>query len=382
MKDRIIASKILEFAKTYPVVTITGPRQSGKTTLAKMLFPSYRYVNLESLTDREFAQTDPVSFLRQFESDNVIIDEVQRVPEILSQIQVMVDAQNRRGCFILTGSQNFSLMRGISQSLAGRTALCTLLPFSIREIASEAKDMTLDEMMWKGFYPRIHEERLNATDALSFYVDTYLNRDIREVENIRNLRVFSIFLRLAAGRTGQVLNVSSLADDAGISPKVASDWLSHLEASYVVRMLQPWSANINKRLVKAPKLYFLDVGLACYLLGITDRSQLSAHPLRGELFETMVVGEHFKRMANRCDHSQINYYRDSNRNEIDLVRQDGFRTTLCEIKSGATFSQNWTNVMDRLSGQFGNNVVKEVVYGGDESLHRTFGDVLSWREIC
>ena len=213
MKDRIIASKILEFAKTYPVVTITGPRQSGKTTLAKMLFPSYRYVNLESLTDREFAQTDPVSFLRQFESDNLIIDEVQRVPEILSQIQVMVDAQNRRGCFILTGSQNFSLMRGISQSLAGRTALCTLLPFSLREIASEAKDMTLDEMMWKGFYPRIHEERLNATDALSFYVDTYLNRDIREVENIRNLRVFSIFLRLAAGRTGQVLNVSSLADD-------------------------------------------------------------------------------------------------------------------------------------------------------------------------
>ena len=382
MKTRTLSKKLKEYASSYPAITLVGPRQSGKTTLVKACFPSYRYVNLEALNDREFAESDPVAFIERFNGEKVILDEVQRTPNLLSQIQVAIDADNGNGRFVLTGSQNFSLIRGISQSLAGRTALCTLLPFSLREIASEAKDMTLDEMMWKGFYPRIHEERLNATDALSFYVDTYLNRDIREVENIRNLRVFSIFLRLAAGRTGQVLNVSSLADDAGISPKVASDWLSHLEASYVVRMLQPWSANINKRLVKAPKLYFLDVGLACYLLGITDRSQLSAHPLRGELFETMVVGEHFKRMANKCDHSQINYYRDSNRNEIDLVRQDGFRTTLCEIKSGATFSQNCTNVMDRLSGQFGNNVVKEVVYGGDESLHRTFGDVLSWREIC
>ena len=381
MKERIIGRKLLEFSRSYPVVTITGPRQSGKTTLAKMLFPDYRYVNLESLTDREFAKSDPISFLRQFSDDNVIIDEVQRVPDLLSQIQVAVDEDDRKGRFILTGSQNFSLMRGISQSLAGRTALCTLFPFSLREIAAEAKDMTLEEVMWKGFYPRIHEERLNAADALSFYVDTYLNRDVREVENVKNLRAFSMFLRLAAGRTGRVLNISSLADDAGISPKVASDWLSLLETSYVVKMLQPWHANTNKRLVKAPKLYFIDVGLACYLLGITESSQLSFHPLRGELFETMVVAEHFKRLANHCDHSQMNYYRDSNRNEIDLVVQGVASTKLCEIKSGAAFSSGWTNVMDRLAGVFGNNVCKEVVYGGDVSHHRAFGNVWSWRDV-
>ena len=381
MKERIIGRKVLEFAKSYPVVTITGPRQSGKTTLVKMLFPDYRYVNLESLTEREFAKSDPVAFLRQFCDDSVIIDEVQRVPELLSQIQVEVDAQKRNGRFILTGSQNFSLMQGISQSLAGRTALCTLLPFSLQEITDESKSASLDEMMWEGFYPRIHDERLNATDAHSFYVDTYLNRDVREVENVKNLRSFSIFLRLAAGRTGRVLNVSSLADDAGISPKVASEWLSLLEASYIVRMLQPWHSNIGKRLVKAPKLYFLDVGLACYLLGITDSSQISAHPLRGELFETMVVGECFKRIANEGGHSQVNYYRDSNRNEIDLVMQNGQQTSLCEIKSGSTFSSNWTNTMTRLSGQFGANVTRTVVYGGDVSQHRSSFELKSWREI-
>ena len=381
MKERIIGRKVLEFAKSYPVVTITGPRQSGKTTLAKMLFPGYRYVNLESLTEREFAKSDPVAFLRQFESDNVIIDEVQRVPELLSQVQVEADVRKRNGRFILTGSQNFSLMHGISQSLAGRTALCTLLPFALREIADESKSASLDQVMWRGFYPRIHAERLNATDALSFYVDTYLSRDVREVENVKNLRSFSIFLRLAAGRTGRVLNVSSLADDAGISPKVATEWLSLLEASYVVKMLQPWHANIGKRLVKAPKLYFLDVGLACYLLGITDSAQLSAHPLRGELFETMVVGECFKRIANDCGHSQISYYRDSNRNEIDLVMQNGSQTTLCEIKSGSTFSGNWTSTMARLSGQFGADVNRTVVYGGDVSQYRTSFDLVSWREI-
>ena len=239
--------------------------------------------------------------------------------------------------------------------------------------------MALDEVMLKGFYPRIHEEKLNATDALSFYVDTYLNRDVREVENVRNLHTFSLFLRLAAGRTGQVLNVSSLADDVGVAPKVASGWLSILEASYIVRMLQPWHENINKRLVKAPKLYFLDVGLACYLLGITDSAQLAAHPLRGALFETMIVGEHFKRMSNLCNHSQINYYRDSNRNEIDLVVQNGSQTTLCEVKSGATFSPNWTDTMNRLAGQFGRDVCKEVIYGGNDSQQRTFGNVKSWR---
>ena len=379
MKKRVLAEKLTDYASSYPVVTLVGPRQSGKTTLVKDCFPDHRYINLESLTEREFAQNDPVAFLSRFDNDKVILDEVQRVPSLLSQIQVSVDSIGGHGRFILTGSQNFSLMRGISQSLAGRTALCTLLPFSIGELGEEGKGVALNDAMWKGFYPRIYEENLNPADALSLYVNTYLERDIREVENVRNLRTFTTFLRLAAGRTGQVLNVSSLAGDAGISPKVAGEWLSILEASYVIAFLGPWHANINKRLVKAPKMYFLDVGLACNLIGINESSQLETHPLRGAIFETMIVGEFFKSIANRCSRERLYYYRDSNRNEIDIVLQNGKDTLLCEIKSGATFSGDWVKTMERLSGQFGDNVRMKVIYGGEESQKRTGFDVCSWR---
>lgn len=381
MKPRILSKKLKEYASSYPAVTLVGPRQSGKTTLVKACFPSYRYVNLEALNEREFAESDPVAFIERFKGEKVILDEVQRTPNLLSQIQVAIDADKGNGRFVLTGSQNFSLMRGISQSLAGRTALCTLLPFSLSELGVSLKRLKLNAAMWKGFYPRIHEERLNPVEALSFYVNTYLERDVREVENVRNLRTFATFLRLAAGRTGQVLNVSSLAGDAGISPKVAGDWLSILEASYVIAFLEPWHANINKRLVKAPKMYFLDVGLACNLIGITDDSQLVTHPLRGALFETMVVGEFFKRIAHECNGDRIYYYRDSNGNEIDVVLQTGNGTQLCEIKSGATFSGDWTRTMERLRGQFGENVSLKVVYGGDESQKRTSFDLCSWSEV-
>lgn len=381
MKPRILSKKLKEYASSYPAVTLVGPRQSGKTTIVKACFPSYRYVNLEALNEREFAESDPVAFIGRFKGEKVILDEVQRTPNLLSQIQVAIDADKGNGRFVLTGSQNFSLMRGISQSLAGRTALCTLLPFSLSELGVSLKRLKLNAAMWKGFYPRIHEERLNPAEALSFYVNTYLERDVREVENVRNLRTFATFLRLAAGRTGQVLNVSSLAGDAGISPKVAGDWLSILEASYVIAFLEPWHANINKRLVKAPKMYFLDVGLACNLIGITDDSQLVTHPLRGALFETMVVGEFFKRIAHECSGDRIYYYRDSNGNEIDVVLQAGDETQLCEIKSGATFSGDWTRTMERLRGQFGENVRLKVVYGGDESQKRTAFDLCSWRAL-
>ena len=381
MKSRDISEKVLDYARTYPVVTIVGPRQSGKTTLAKTIFNDYRYINLESLNEREFAQTDPIAFINQFKNENVILDEVQRVPHLLSQIQVSVDEDPRKGRFILTGSQNFSLMSGISQSLAGRTALCTLFPFSMHEISNEVSKLSLNDLMWKGFYPKIHVAGINPTDDIAFYVATYLERDVREVENVRNLRTFSTFLRLLAGRTGRVLNISSIAADAGISPKVATDWLSILETSYIIRFLEPWHANLNKRLVKAPKLYFLDVGLACYLIGISNPVQLATHPLRGELFETMVVGEYLKRIANACNHDRICYYRDSNRNEIDVVHEHGGQTSLCEIKSGATFSSGWTKTMERLKGQFGENVTLRVIYGGDESQKRTNFDLVSWRDL-
>lgn len=378
---REIRVKLAEFARDYPVVTVVGPRQSGKTTLVRMEFPHHAYVNLESLSDREFAATDPVAFLRQFEKSPVIIDEIQRVPQLLSQIQVAVDRDSRCGRFVLTGSQNFSMMKAVSQSLAGRTAICTLLPLSMAELGDALKKRTVEEAMWRGFYPKLHVKSVNPADELSFYVSTYLERDVRELENLRNLRTFSIFLRLAAGRTGQVLNVSSLGADAGISPKVASDWLSLLEASYVVTLLEPWHANLNKRLVKAPKLYFNDVGLACNLIGISEPGQLTAHPLRGALFETMIVDEFLKRRANVAGHWNVNYYRDSNRNEIDLVIDRAGAVRLYEIKSGATFSPDWTNTMDRLSAQFGANVSRTVIYGGDENQSRSGFELKPWKRM-
>lgn len=378
---REIRTKLAEFARNYPVVTVVGPRQSGKTTLTRMEFPRHAYVNLESLPDREFATTDPIAFLRQFEKSSVVIDEIQRVPQLLSQIQVSVDQDSRFGRFILTGSQNFSMMKAVAQSLAGRTAICTLLPLSMAELGAKLKKRTVEEVMWRGFYPKLHVTSVNPADELSFYVTTYLERDVRDLENLRNLRTFSIFLRLAAGRTGQVLNVSSLAADAGISPKVATEWLSLLEASYVVTLLEPWHANLNKRLVKAPKLYFNDVGLACNLIGISEPGQLTAHPLRGALFETMVVDEFLKRRANAAGHWNINYYRDSNRNEIDLVVDNAGRVGLYEIKSGATFSSDWTNTMDRLFAQFGLDVSRTVIYGGEKSQLRSGFELRSWREL-
>lgn len=272
-------------------------------------------------------------------------------------------------------------MRSVSQSLAGRTALVTLLPLSLPELGSRIQTQSLDETLWKGFYPKIYGQGVSPADELAFYVQTYLERDVREVENVRNLRTFSTFLRLAAGRTGQVLNVSSLAADVGISPKVASDWLSLLEASFVVHLLGPWHANLNKRLTKAPKLYFTDVGLAASLIGISEPSQLSAHPLRGPLFETMVVGEFLKDVLNRGAHAEINYYRDSNRNEIDLVVTEAGRTSLYEIKSGATYSGDWISTINRLAPQFGNVVRKAVVYGGDETQKRSGFDLQSWRRV-
>ena len=347
----------------------------------RSLFPEWAYVNLESLSARTFAEEDPIAFLGQFEKKSVILDEIQRVPKLLSQIQVSADERHCPGQFVLTGSQNFSLMRGVSQSLAGRTALVTLLPLSVSELGSRLQAQSLDETLWKGFYPKIYGQDISPTDELAFYVQTYLERDVREVENVRNLRTFSTFLRLAAGRTGQILNVSSLASDVGISPKVASEWLSLLEASFVVRFLEPWHANLNKRLTKAPKLYFTDVGLAASLIGITEPTQLATHPLRGPLFETMVVGEFLKDMFNRGAHAEINYYRDSNRNEIDLVVTEGGRQSLYEIKSGATYSGDWITTMSRLAPQFGNVVRKAVVYGGDETQRRSGFDLLSWRMI-
>ncbi len=379
IKVRDIAEKIKSFARAYPVVTLTGPRQSGKTTLCKALFPNYAYVNLESVLERDFAREDPVNFLKQFKG-GVIIDEIQRAPDLPSAIQVLVDEENAPGRFILTGSQNFRLMNQVSQSLAGRTALATLLPFTMKE-AYEKRRVDLFDTLWTGFYPRILTERLNPTEALGFYVNTYLERDVRELINVRNLQKFSTFLRLAAGRTGQILNVSSLANDAGVTVPTAQEWLTLLEASYVVRRLPPWFANINKRLVKSPKLYFLDTGLAAFLLGIYSPQELVNHPLRGALFETFVVGEYWKRAANAGLPDTLCYYRDSNQNEVDLVDTFGGELSLIEIKSGATPVGDWATTLNCMKTLLPNVRDLKVVYGGYSAQRR--GDVVfsSWRDF-
>jgi uncharacterized protein len=270
MIKRAISEKILHYARQYPVVTITGPRQSGKTTICKALFPKRKYFSLENIDTRNYAKNDPRSFLAGCHKEGAVIDEIQRVPELVSYIQEIVDTKDKPGHFILTGSQNFHLLDTVSQSLAGRTALAVLLPFSYAEIYS-GKEIPIDKVLYTGFYPRIHDKKLNPTEALSFYVSTYLERDIRSLINVTDLAKFEKFVKLCAGRVAQIVNLSSLANDCGISHVTAKSWLSVLEASYIIFFVRPHHANFGKRLIKSPKLYFTDCGLASYLLDIQDR---------------------------------------------------------------------------------------------------------------
>lgn len=279
MIPRALAGHAASVFIKYPVVTITGPRQSGKTTLANATFPDKPYANLESPVTRQFAEEDPIGFLNQY-PEGAIIDEIQRVPDLLSFIQVIVDEKQKNSLFILTGSQQFELMRGISQSLAGRTALLKLLPLSISELTSFFP-LGVDEMLFKGFYPRIYDQNIPPYQVYGDYYETYVERDLRQLINIKNLSLFQRFIRLCAGRCGQLLNLNSLANDSGISQSTAREWMTILEASYIVFLLQPFHVNIKKRLVKSPKIYFYDVGLAGWLCGIEEERQIATHPLRG-----------------------------------------------------------------------------------------------------
>lgn len=371
--QRSIAPVLLDRASRYPVVTVTGPRQAGKTTACRQTFPHLPYANLERPDTREFAENDPRGFLDQF-ADGAILDEVQRVPQLLSWIQVQVDAHPGPGRYVLTGSHNFDLMRSISQSLAGRTALLHLLPLSLNEMRAAGIELPVDELIFRGGYPRIHADGLDPTVTLGDYFATYVERDLRQLAELRNLDEFRRFVRLAAGRIGQVLNVHSLAADVGVSDRTAHAWLSLLEASYLVRLLQPWHANIGKRLVKAPKLYFCDVGLAAWLIGITDVSQLATHPARGHLFENLVVMEFVKHALHHGVPAVLHYYRDSGGLEVDLVVEYGLepgRMGLVEIKSGQTYRGEFAGALWRVGEVMGGTVARRmVVYGGDEHYTR------------
>ena len=350
----------------YPVVTVTGPRQSGKTTLCRATFPDLQYVNLERPDTRNFAQEDPLGFLSRLEN-GAIIDEIQRVPDLVSYIQVQVDEQGRNGIFVLTGSRQFEVSEAISQSLAGRTGLLRLLPFTIAEVNRFRPEMDIDSMIYGGFYPRIYDQDIDPIQAYGDYFETYVERDVRQIGEIRQLKEFQRFVQLCAGRTGQLLNLQSLGNDAGISHTTARRWISILEASYILFCLQPFHANINKRLIKAPKMYFYDVGLAAYLMGIENSSQIRSHPLRGHLFENLVVVEALKYRFNRGKRSNLLFFRDSSGLEVDLLCTRGARFAAIEVKAGQTVGRSFFSNLKKLRKLLPGRVAEEILVHGGQS---------------
>ena len=370
--DRKIELGLPRLRSQYPVLTITGPRQSGKTSLVRHHFYDMPYVSLENREERRFAREDSNGFFERF-PDGAIIDEIQNVPEITSSIQGLVDDQEQNGKFVLTGSRQFEVIKAVSQSLAGRTVMIKLLPFSIEEIPIAGP---VDNLLLKGFYPRIWDQQLDPVEALASYITTYLERDLRALTQIHNVTAFERFLGLCAGRIGQILNVSSLANDAGISHTTAAQWLTILEASYVVYRLKPFHANIGKRLVKSPKLYFYDVGLAVRLLEIEQTSHLRNHPLRGNLFENLIVSEVLKYRFNRNRPDNLFFYRDSKGNEIDLVINVGGSPYPIEIKSGQTLNSDFFKAFRYFDSVFSDSLFKNqgiLAYGGDR--HEIRGQV-------
>lgn len=359
-------SYICNLASKYPVITLTGPRQSGKTTLCRMVFGDLPYENLEHPETREFAASDPNSFLSAF-SDGGVIDEFQRVPELASYIQTIVDEESFKGTFILTGSQNFVVRDTVSQSLAGRTALVELLPFSYRELKNNAKGVSVEKLLFQGFYPRIYNPGLDPVQAMADYVGTYVERDVRSLSMIRDITVFNKFIRLCAGRVGQLLNLENLGNDAGISQPTAREWLSIMEASYIAFRLPPFFRNISKRLIKTPKLYFYDVGLAAYLMGITSIEQLPSHPLRGMLFENLIVVEILKSFLNKGPVPQLSFYRDSNGNEVDLLFSHGKNIVPIEIKSAATINGSFFKGINNFQKVIAGSDNPILVYNGEEN---------------
>ena len=378
MIERHLISTLQSRAAQYPVVTLTGPRQSGKTTLCRAAFPEKPYSNLERPDIRSFAQHDPAGFLAQF-PEGAILDEVQRVPELLSWIQVRVDEHKTAGEFILTGSHQFELTRHISQSLAGRTALLKLLPLSVAELRDAGQPTGVNHLLHTGGYPRIHADHLDPAVMLGDYFATYVERDLRELIQLRHIREFETFVRLAAGRVGQLLNLHSLAADAGVTSATAKSWITLLEASYIVFLLPPWFANIGKRLTKSPKLYFYDVGLASWLIGITKESHLQAHPLRGSLFENLVVLEILKARFNAGLQTNLHFYRDSSGLEVDVLIEAANMIRLFEIKSSQTINQDYFTQLNKVAAIFGERVSKKVVlYGGHEQQKRSDAEVVSY----
>lgn len=370
MIERKISGYLKALSEKYPVVTVTGPRQSGKTTLVRHLFKNMDYINLEDLEERAFAQDDPKGFLSQI-PNGAILDEIQRVPELFSYIQVIIDDKKWDGTFILTGSQQFELMDSVDQSLAGRTALLKLLPLSLPELENHHTYSGMNELIYRGFYPRIFDKQLDPYQAYGDYYETYVERDIRQLINIKNLSQFQKFVKLCAGRIGQLLNLSSISNDIGISHTTVREWMSILEASYIILLLEPYYKNIRKRLVKSPKIYFYDVGLAAYLLGIEKESYLENHPLRGNLFENLVLMEILKYRYNCGKKNNLNFYRDSTGNEVDVIYNIAQKVVAVEIKSAGTINQDFFKGLNAFESILPGIIqAKAIIYGGDRTEMR------------
>lgn len=372
---------LLRLAKGFPILVVTGPRQSGKTTLARATFPEHQYVSLEDLDERAFAMEDPRGFLTRFDGKDVILDEVQYVPSLLSYIQTLNDLNPIMGRIVLTGSQQFGLIEAVSQSLAGRAGMVQLLPLSLAEVSEHQGLSSLDTLLYNGLYPAIYQRELNASDWHASYLTTYVERDVRQVLQVQNLATFTRFIRLCAARAGQLLNISSLAADAGISQSAAKQWLSVLEASYVLFLLQPYHENYGKRLIKSPKLYFYDTGLAAYLLGINDAQQMNIHSSRPALFENLVVNEAIKSRLNLGKAHQCYFWRDSAGLEVDLIMQTSQGLLPIEVKSGQTIASDWFKNLKKWQEISESSVHPQLVYGGEQSYVRNGVACQSWRAM-
>jgi uncharacterized protein len=374
---RTIQGELISLMKEYPVVTLTGPRQSGKTTLAKITYPDFVYCNLENPEIRKLAETDANAFFNTFRCP-VIIDEIQRVPQLLSYIQTIVDRENENGMFLITGSHQLSLDEAVSQSLAGRTALLRLLPFSIDEIKSFKLNLNRDEQICTGFLPRIYEKKQNPFKAYRNYFQTYIERDLRQMIKLKDLGIFDDFIRLLAGRIGQILNIHSLSNNLGVSSPTIAHWLSILEASFIIFKLRPYFENFGKRIIKSSKIYFTDVGLASYLLGIETQEQVHRDPLLGGLFENMVVLEAVKARLNQGLEPNLFFFRDNNGNEVDLVYKKQNSLIPIEIKAAMTFNEKFLkginyfhNISDKAKDGY-------LIYSGELSFKSRFYKTLHY----
>jgi uncharacterized protein len=386
MIARVLEARLRDLAGKFPIVTVTGPRQSGKTTLCRAVFRGKPYVSLEAPDVQEYARSDPRGFLAEH-SEGAVLDEVHRVPELLSYLQPLVDERPAYGRFVLTGSANFALLQSLGQSLAGRTALLELLPLSLEEIRRfpEPPD-DLFSLLWRGSYPALFDRKLAAGDWYPSYVATYLERDVRVILSVGDLLAFQAFLRLCAGRVGQLVNFSALAADAGVTHNTARAWLSVLEAGYVAWRLPPFHANLSKRLVKTPKLHFIDSGLACFLLGIRSADQLRDHPLRGAIFESWVASEILKSRVHRGLQPNLSFFRDRKGSEVDLIIEDGRSLLAIETKSGQTVASDFFAGLESFHTfatelQPARHPKAFLVYGGAETQKRSVAEVVSWSNL-